>query len=59
MIIGVSLNKPDIGATADAICRISSLLDSVKYIKEIDLNPVMIYPDCRGLSVVDAGVFFM
>jgi hypothetical protein len=43
---------------ADAICRISSLLDSVKSIKEIDLNPVMVYPDGQGLTVVDARVFF-
>ncbi len=48
----------DINAMADAICRISSLLAGAEYIKEIDLNPVMVYPDGRGLAVVDARVFF-
>jgi acetyltransferase len=59
VIKGIRGRAPlDIDAMADAICRISSLLDSVKSIKEIDLNPVMVYPDGQGLTVVDARVFF-
>jgi acetyltransferase len=48
----------DSKALVDVICRVSSLMDQVGTISEIDLNPVIIHPAGKGVSIVDARVFF-
>lgn len=48
----------DIEAITDAICRISVLLSECTYIEEIDINPIMVHQEGRGISIVDARMFF-
>jgi acetate---CoA ligase (ADP-forming) len=48
----------DISALTQCICRLSNLITRVDYIDEIDLNPIIIHPDGKGVSIVDARVFF-
>ncbi|HRS97150.1 MAG TPA: acetate--CoA ligase family protein, partial [Smithella sp.] len=48
----------DIEALADVICRVSHLLATHPDIAEIDLNPVMVHEQGRGVSAVDSRVFF-
>ena len=47
----------DIQALVDCICRVSWLINSVDYIDEIDLNPIILHPEGQGVSIVDARVF--
>lgn len=44
----------DIGALADIVVRLGALLQSEPGIREIDLNPVVVYPDGRGVLALDA-----
>ncbi len=48
----------DCEALMDVICRVSALLDACSHIEEIDLNPVIVHPKGKGISVVDARIFF-
>lgn len=48
----------DCRALIDVVCRISALLAACPDITEIDLNPVIVHPEGRGASIVDARVFF-
>lgn len=48
----------DIEALADVICRVSNLLATVPDIAEIDLNPVIVHEQGKGVSIVDSRVFF-
>lgn len=48
----------DIEALADVVCRVSNLLASVPDIAEIDLNPVIVHEQGKGVSIVDSRVFF-
>jgi acetate---CoA ligase (ADP-forming) len=48
----------DSKALVDVICHVSSLMEQVEKISEIDLNPVIIHPAGIGISIVDARVFF-
>lgn len=50
--------KADCEALANVICRISALLDRCSFIEEIDLNPVIVHPEGKGISLVDARIFF-
>jgi len=51
---GVRGNKPfDIQILGDALERLSILLSDFPEIKELDLNPIKIFNDGRGLSVLD------
>lgn len=43
----------DIGALEDLLLRISWLARVVPELEEMDLNPVRVFPDGRGLAVVD------
>ena len=44
----------DVGALADIVVRLGAVLESEPRIREIDLNPVVVYPDGRGGLALDA-----
>jgi len=44
----------DVGAAAQMISRVAALLRAEPAIREIDLNPVMIYPAGEGAIALDA-----
>jgi len=48
----------DVDALTELICRVSWLIHTRSDIRELDLNPVIVHPAGKGLSVVDARVFF-
>ncbi len=48
----------DEDALIDIICRVSSLMAEIDYINEIDLNPVIVHENGKGVSIVDSRVFF-
>ncbi len=50
--------RSDIAALTEIICRVSSLMQSCPEIKELDLNPVIVHPEGKGVSIVDARIFF-
>jgi acyl-CoA synthetase (NDP forming) len=56
LLIGYRGSKPcDIDALADLMVRLSQFAAENKdSVKELDLNPVFVYPEGEGLSVVDA-----
>ena len=48
----------DMEAFCDVICRVSQLLTITPDIAEIDLNPVIVHENGKGVSIVDSRVFF-
>jgi len=48
----------DIEALEEVICRVSALLAATPEIAELDLNPVIVHPAGKGVSLVDARIFF-
>jgi acetyltransferase len=48
----------DVAALEEVICRVAALLAAVPEIAEMDLNPVIVHPAGKGVSLVDARVFF-
>jgi acetyltransferase len=48
----------DLEALADVIVTISALLAVAPEIAELDLNPVIVHPAGKGVSLVDARLFF-
>jgi len=48
----------DSRALAGVISRVSGLLASCPEIAEIDCNPVIVYPEGRGIALVDSRLFF-
>lgn len=48
----------DVPALVECICRISNLIYRMPCIDEIDLNPVILHPEGKGISVVDSRIFF-
>ncbi len=50
--------EADIDAFVDVICRVSNLLAAVPDIAEIDLNPVIVHEQGKGVSIVDSRIFF-
>lgn len=56
LLTGYRGSKPcDIDALADLMVRLSQFAAENKdVVKELDLNPVIVYPEGEGLSVVDA-----
>jgi len=46
----------DINALQDMLLRLSALVEDIKEITEVDLNPVMAMPEGKGYFVVDAKV---
>jgi acetyltransferase len=50
--------RADREAFVEVICRVSSLMTACSDIGEMDINPVIVYPEGQGVSIVDARVFF-
>lgn len=47
----------DMKAIVDMMLKVSELVDELKdYIKEMDLNPVFVYPEGEGAVIVDARI---
>jgi acyl-CoA synthetase (NDP forming) len=46
----------DVAAAADVTARLGAFILAHPEIKEIDLNPVMVYPDGQGVVVLDAVI---
>jgi acyl-CoA synthetase (NDP forming) len=52
-------SKPaDLEALTDTILRLSQLLKDIPEIKELDINPVMILEEGKGLQALDARILF-
>ena len=49
--------EADITALAQAIVKVSDIMVAIEEIKEIDLNPVLVYP--KGLKAVDARIILV
>ncbi len=59
LLAGARGKEPaDVKSLVDVVCKISALLAACPDIAEIDLNPVIVHPKSRGVSIVDARVFF-
>ncbi len=59
LLRGFRGSKPlDTGSLVDIILKISWLMASTPEIMEIDLNPVIVYPEGQGAAIVDSRVFF-
>ncbi|MDA4124531.1 MAG: acetate--CoA ligase family protein [Thaumarchaeota archaeon] len=48
--------KRDVGALEDLLLRVNQLVEEIPEIAELDLNPVMVLGDGKGVMVVDARV---
>jgi len=48
----------DVEALVEVIGKVSTLLASAPEIAELDLNPVIVHPAGKGVSLVDARIFF-
>ena len=46
----------DVPAVADCLLRLSQLVTEHSRIKELDINPLMVYPAGQGATVADARV---
>ena len=58
LLQGARGKKPaDTAALVDILCRASWLIHSCPEIVEMDLNPVIVHPEGKGVSLVDARVF--
>lgn len=59
LLAGARGKEPaDCPALEEVICRVSALLDACPDIEEIDLNPVIVHPRGKGVSIVDARIYF-
>ena len=47
----------DLGAIAQCLERLSQLVLDFPEIKELDINPLMVFPEGQGAAVLDARVF--
>ncbi|HOA72332.1 MAG TPA: acetate--CoA ligase family protein [Phycisphaerae bacterium] len=57
LLEGVRGERPsDMAAIADCLLRLSQLVTSHPQIKELDINPLMVYPRGQGAMVADARV---
>jgi len=48
----------DVEALAEVIGKVGALLAATPEIAELDLNPVIVHPAGKGVSLVDARIFF-
>jgi len=48
----------DVEALVEVIGKVSALLAAAPEIAELDLNPVIVHPAGKGVSLVDARIFF-
>jgi hypothetical protein len=46
----------DRGALADVLLRVSSLVEALPEVVEMDLNPILVLPSSRGALVADARI---
>ena len=46
--------KMDVGAVADIVAALGALVSATPAIREVDLNPVIVYPEGRGAIALDA-----
>lgn len=46
----------DIEAVVEILFNVSRILEKIKAIKELDLNPIMVYEKGKGAKVVDARI---
>ena len=49
--------RADVGAVVDAVLRAAALAESIPELAELDLNPLMVYPEGKGLMAVDARAY--
>jgi len=55
LLQGVRGEKPsDLGATVDALCRLSQLCADFPEILEMDINPLLVKPEGEGAVAIDA-----
>jgi len=47
----------DVKAAAEIVCRLGSLASSNPEIRELDINPVVLYPEGHGAVALDALIF--
>jgi len=47
----------DVEAVVEILFNVSRMLEKIKAIKELDLNPIMVYEKGKGAKVVDARIF--
>jgi len=47
----------DVKAAAEIVCRLGSLMSSNPEVQELDINPVVVYPEGQGALALDALVF--
>ena len=47
----------DVKAAAEIVCRLGSLVSSNPEIRELDINPVVVYPKGQGALALDALIF--
>jgi len=54
---GIRGEKPwDIETVADLLVRLSHMLVALPQIQEIDINPVLVFPEGEGAQAVDARI---
>jgi acyl-CoA synthetase (NDP forming) len=46
--------KMDVGAVADMVAALGALVSASPTIREVDLNPVIVYPEGQGAIALDA-----
>jgi acetyltransferase len=57
LLQGVRGEKPsDTDAIAECLMRLSQLATEMKDIVELDINPLMVYPEGKGAAVLDARI---
>jgi acetyltransferase len=57
LLEGVRSEPPsDTPAIADALCRLSQLVTEHPRIKELDINPLIVYAEGKGAIVADARI---
>lgn len=57
LLEGVRGEPPcDVGAISECLCRLSQLVTEHPQIKELDINPLIVYPRGEGAVVADARV---
>ena len=51
--------KPaDLSALTDAIMRLAQLLEDFPDLKQIDINPIMVFEEGQGVQVLDSRILF-
>ena len=57
LLQGIRGEKPsDTNAIAECLMRLSQLAMEMEEIVELDINPLMVFPDGEGVAVLDARI---